>query len=192
MKILERLRPVVENKFKKHPKFYRVYDADNKLNIAFSDMVLAITLVGWDVFFVEVLHKKSPTEVQLAYAKLCKNRGELYEMLEKSRDTYERPKHLEAQKRIGFRVDIKDMFLEMFKNHPKFIQIYEGYKKLFIVFDDILILVEPIGGTFYSWELFKREGEVGVVTVDAGTKIGFNKIVDVVVELRIKYEYNSN
>jgi hypothetical protein len=58
------------------------------------------------------------------------------------------------------------------------------------VFDDILILVEPIGGTLYSWELFKREGEVGVVTIDAGTKIGFNKIVDVVVELRIKYEYD--
>ena len=184
MKQLEKIRPIIINKFKDHPNFYKTYYVDNKLRISFSDLVMAVTPVGWDVFFVEVLHKKSPSEFQLAYAKLCKNKEELLDMLDKTRESYEKPKDLTQHKHIGFRVDITEKLIERFSGHPKYIQVYEGYKKLFIVFDDILILIEPMGGTFYSWELFKREGEVEVSHMDAGSKIGFERIVDVVVEQR--------
>jgi len=184
MNQLEKIRPIINDTFKDHPKFYRIYYVENKMRISFSDLIMAVTPVGWDVFFVEVLHKKSPTEVQLAYAKLCKNKQELLEMLENTRETYEKPKDLTPHKHIGFRVDITEKLIERFTGHPKFIQVYEGYKKLFVVFDDILILIEPMGGTFYSWELFNREGAVEVSHKDAGTKIGFERIVDVVVEQR--------
>ena len=186
MKQLERIRPIIIKKFKDHPKFYKTYYVKKKLRISFSDLVMAITPVGWDVFFVEVLHKNSPSEFKLAYAKLCKNKEELLDMLETTRKDYKKPKKITKvkHKHIGFRVDITEKLIEAFSSHPKYIQVYEGYKKLFVVFEDILILIEPMGGTFYSWELFKREGEVEVSHKDAGSKIGFDRIVDVVVQQR--------
>ena len=57
-----------------------------------------------------------------------------------------------------------------------------------IRFKDILIIVEDIGGTFYNWELFKREGKIMVIHKNAGAKVGFDKIVDQVVELRKEYD----
>jgi len=186
MKQIDKIRPIIKNKFKDHPNFYKTYMMDNKLRVSFSDLVMAITPVGWDVFFVEVLHKLSPTEVQLAYAKLCRNKKELMDMLEKTRQTYEKPEDLQPSKRIGFRVDIKQKLLQRLKHHPKFIDIYEGYKKIFIVYEDILILIEPMGGTFYNWELFKRQGNFEVEHEDAGARIGFKKLIDVVVKLRKK------
>ena len=73
MKQLERIVPEIEEKFKSHPNFYKQYRENNKQFIAFSDMVMCITPVGWDIFFVEVHNKITPTKRQLLYAKLCKN-----------------------------------------------------------------------------------------------------------------------
>ncbi len=186
MKALDIVQPTIKEKFQDHPNFYRVYMEENKLKIAFSDMVMAVTSMAWDIYFVEILHRKNPTETSLAYAKVCKNRVELFSFLKKARDAYEKPNITKPEERIGFKVDIKHILEERFKEHPKFVKIFSGYEKLFIVFQDILILVEPIGGSFYNWELFEREGELEVKHRAIGVKIGFEKIVDILFDLREK------
>ncbi|MCK5562332.1 MAG: hypothetical protein KAJ51_17160, partial [Thermoplasmata archaeon] len=175
---------LIENKFKTHPNYYKMYKEDSKLIIAFSDMAMGVTPVGWDIYFVEIHDKISPTKRQLLYAKLCKNKDQLFEMLEDGRETFVKPPPQEPREYTKLKVNIKQLIKERMKTHPKFERILEGYKKLFVIFKDILIIVEDIGGTFYNWELFKREGKIMVIHKNAGAKVGFDKIVDQVVELR--------
>ena len=188
MKPLERIKPILNNEFKNDPRFYKIYEENKKLNITFQDMVMAIVPMGWDIYFVEIYHRRSPTENQLAYAKLCKNQEELLKMVRKARDSYEKPELTEPKDRIGFTVDLKHHLEERLKDHPKFVKVFSGYEKQFIVYDDILILIEPMGGSFYNWELFKREGELEVKHQDNGAKVGYKKIVDVIDGLRRKYD----
>ena len=191
MKPLEKIRPDIEEKFRDHPNFYRIYEENKKLFIAFSDMAMAVSAMGWDIYFVEILHKKGPIEKILAYAKLCKNKDQLLYALQNARDKYVKPDFdtaSEPKDRVGFKVDIRHLIEERMKDHPKFVKLFAGYEKLFIVFEDILILVEPIGGSFYTWELFRREGDVEVSSIESGSKIGFDKIVDTVVDLRERFE----
>lgn len=187
MNQLEKVSPIIQKKFKSHPRFYKLYMEKSKLFIAFSDMVLCVTAVGWDIYFAEVHDKPKPTERKLLYAKLCKNKDELLEMLIDARKTFVKPPPTEPREKTKLKVDIKHLLKERLKTHPKFDRILEGYKKLFIIFEDILIIVEAIGGTFYNWELFKREGKILVTHKKAGAKVGFDRIVDQVVELRENY-----
>ena len=77
MKQLEKISPKINKKFKPHPKFYKLYREKKKLFIAFSDMIMCVTPVGWEIFFIEVHDKLSPTERRLLYAQVCKNKKEL-------------------------------------------------------------------------------------------------------------------
>jgi hypothetical protein len=187
---LEKVSPIIELEFKKHPNFYKIYKEESKLIIAFSDMAMGVTPVGWDIYFVEVHDKPNPTSRKLLYAKICKNKEELMEMLHEGREHFIKPPPAESRETTHFAVDIKHLLKERLSNHPKFEKILEGYKKLFLTFDDILIIVEAIGGTFYNWELYKREGSIMVIHKDAGAKIGFDRIVDQVVGLRKEVDDN--
>jgi hypothetical protein len=184
MNQLEKITPLIENKFKTHPNYYKMYKENSKLIIAFSDMAMGVTPVGWDIYFVEIHDKISPTKRQLLYAKLCKNKDQLFEMLEDGRETFVKPPPQEPREYTKLKVNIRHLIKERLKTHPKFDRILEGYKKLFVIFKDILIIVEDIGGTFYNWELFKRKGKIMVIQKNAGAKVGFDKIVDQVVKLR--------
>lgn len=188
MKQIERIRPEVKETFKNHPNFYRTYVVENKLHVGFSDMVIGITPVGWDIFFVEIMHRLAPGKTQLAYAKVCKNFEVLMNTIKIARGTYEKPEGSKPEDRIGFAVDINQMLNERLKEHPKFVKIFAGYEKLFIVFEDILILIEPIGGSFYNWELFEREGEFEVKSITNGAKVGFDKLIGAILEQREKYD----
>ncbi len=187
MNQLEKIRPIIEKQFKSHPKFYRIYKERkdiNKINLNFSDMLICISAVGWDIYFVEIHNKLPNYKRQLLYAKVCKNKEELMEMLIDARETFVKPPPPEPMEETKLKVNIKHLIKERIKAHPKFENILEGYKKLFVIFKDILIIVEDIGGTFYNWELFKREGKIMVIHKNAGAKVGFDRIVDQVVELR--------
>ena len=190
MNQLDKISPKINKKFKPHPKFYKLYREKKKLFIAFSDMIMCVTPVGWEIFFVEVHNKLSPTERRLLYAQICKNKKELMDFIENARETFVKPPPPEPREITKLSVDIKYLLKRRLKNHLKFERILEGYKKLFIIFNNILIIVEPIGGTFYNWELFKREGKILVTHKNAGAKIGFDRIVDQVVELRNEYDRN--
>ena len=148
---------------------------------------MGVTLVGWDIYFVEVHNKLTPTKRHLLYGKMCKNIDELMSMLIDARETFVKPPPPEPREKTKLKVNIKYLLNKRLKNHPKFERILEAYKKLFIIFEDILIIVEAIGGTFYNWEIFKREGKILVTHKKAGAKVGFDKIVDKVVELRENY-----
>jgi hypothetical protein len=188
MKQIEKIRPEIKNKFKDHPNFYRTYVVKNKLHIGFSDMVMGITPVGWDIYFVEIMHRLAPGKTQLAYAKVCKNYEMLMNTLNKARETYEPPELSAPKDRVGFSVDINQMLTEHFKEHPKFIRIFACYEKLFVVFDDILVLIEPMGGSFYNWEIFQREGAYEVKHAKSGAKVGFDKLIETIKEQREKYD----
>jgi hypothetical protein len=187
MNQLEKLIPLIENKFKKHPSYYRMYKDGTRQIISFSDMALGITPVGWDIFFVEVYDKVSPVKRQLLYAKVCKDKDELFQMLEEGRDTFVKPPPVEPMEKTKLKVNIKHLLKQRLQDHPKFDRILEAYKKLFIIFKDILIIIESMGGTFYNWELFRREGKIMVIHKKAGAKVGYDRIVDQVVELREQY-----
>jgi hypothetical protein len=191
MNQLEKLLPVIETKFKNHENYYKMYKDGTKQIIAFSDMAIAVTTVGWEIFFVEVYDKVTPTKRQLLYAQVCKSRDELFAMLDNARETFVKPPQPEPRDKTKLKVDIKYLLKERLKDHPKFDRILEAYKKLFVIFKDILIIVESIGGTFYNWELFKREGKIMVIHKKAGAKVGFDRIVDQVVELREQYSKES-
>ena len=182
MNQLEKIRPELIQLFENHSNFYNNFVENNKLHIVFSDMVLGITAVGWDIYFVEIMHRLEPGKFELAYAKLCKNKEMLLETLIRARKTYEKPESSEPQDRIGFKVDIKQILNDRLKEYPKFINIYSGYEKLFIVFEDLLVLIEPIGGSFYNWELFKRDGELEVEHYSSGAMVGFDKLVETIIE----------
>lgn len=192
MNQLEKITPLIENKFKSHPNYYKMYKENSKLIIAFSDMAIGVTLVGWDIYFVEVHNKLSPTKRQLLYAKVCKNKDELFNMLEDGRATFVKPPPLEPQEYTKLKVNIKQLIKLRVNGHPKFERILEGYKKLFVIFKDILIIVEDMGGTFYNWELFKRRGKIMVIHKRAGAKVGFDKIVDQVINLRKEYDKRTS
>ncbi len=184
MKQFDKIRPLIKKMFKCHPEFYKTYMDKEKLFISFSDMALAITAVGWDIFFLEVYHKLNPSEKQLAYGKVCKDSETLFESMKIARETYEKPVQSDPKERIGFSVDINKRLEEKIRNHPKFVRIFAGFEKLFLVFEDILILIEPMGGSFYNWELFERVGELDVNHIKSGARVGFDKITDIVLELR--------
>lgn len=187
---LEKVAPIIELEFKKHPNFYKIYMHKGKLIIAFSDMAMGVTPMGWDIYFVEVFDKPTPMKRKLLFANVCKNKEELMEMLCDSRENFIKPPPEEPRETTHFAVNIKHLLKERLCNHPKFEKILEGYKKLFLTFEDILIIVEAIGGTFYNWELYKREGSIMVIHKNAGAKIGFDRIVDQVVELRKEVDEN--
>jgi hypothetical protein len=188
MNQFDKVRPTIEEMFNGDPEFYKTYLDKEKLFISFSDMAMAITAVGWDIFFLEIYHKLSPTEKQLAYGKVCKDSESLFKSMTKARDTYEKPDPSDPKDRIGFAVDLKHIIDDRIKEHPKFVRTFSGFEKLFIVFDDILILIEPIGGSFYNWELFERQGDLEVNHIQSGAKVGFDKIRDIVLEMRERYD----
>ena len=192
MNQFDKIRPTIEEMFNSHPDFYKTYMDKEKLFITFSDMAMAITAVGWDIYFLEVYHKLSPTEKQLASGKVCRNSEELFESMKHTRDIYEKPKLSEPGERIGFAVDIKQLIDDKFISHPKFIRSYSSFEKLFLVFEDILLLIEPMGGSFYNWELFERTGDLDVSHVKSGAKVGFDKIVDTVLDVRAEYDLKVN
>ncbi|WP_455392009.1 hypothetical protein [[Eubacterium] cellulosolvens] len=191
MNQLEKITAQIEEKFKDHPNYYKMYNENSKLIIAFSDMAMGVTPVGWDIFFVEIHNKESPTKRRLLYAKVCKSRTELFNMLEEGRENFVKPPPQEPREYSKLTVNIKHLIKKRVRSHPKFERILEGYKKLFVIFKDILIIVEDIGGTFYNWELFKREGKIMVIHKRAGAKVGFDRIVDQVVKLRREYDSKS-
>jgi hypothetical protein len=182
MNQLDKIRPELIEMFEKHSNFYNSYIEKNKLHIVFSDMVLGITPVGWDIYFMEIMHRLEPGKNQLAYAKVCKNKEQLIKTMVQARNTYEKPETSEPQERIGFTVDVKQILTDKLKDYPTFVKIYTGYEKLFIVFDDLLVLVEPMGGSFYNWELFKREGELEVEHFSSGAMVGFDSLVETIIE----------
>ena len=184
MNQIEKILPLIEIKFKEHPNYYKIYKESNKYIIAFSDMAMGITPVGWDIYFFEVHDKVTPTERQLLFAKICKSKAELFTNMVNARENYVKPPAPEPSEKTKLKVNIKQLIKERIKTHPKFDRILEAYKKLFVIFHDILIIVEDIGGTFYNWELYKREGKIMVIHKNAGAKIGFDRIVDQVVQLR--------
>jgi hypothetical protein len=188
MKQFEKIKPTILELFENHSEFYRLYRDKEKLFIAFSDMAMALTAVGWDIYFLEVYHKLSPQKKQLAYGKVCKNSDSLFSAMKKARENYVKPESSDPSDRIGFAVDLKHIIDDRISNHPKFIKTFSSFEKLFLVFDDILILIETIGGSFYNWELFKRVGDVEVEHVKNGARVGFDKIRDVVLELRKEYD----
>jgi hypothetical protein len=192
MKQFEKIRPEIINTFEKHPNFYKTYIVENKLHIAFSDLIMGITPVGWDIYFVEIMHRLAPGQTQLAYAKVCKNKEIMMQTLKKARETYKKPEPTSSKERIGFAVDINQLLNERLKKHEKFIRVFAGYEKLFLVFEDILILIEPIGGSFYNWELFERVGDVEVKHAESGAMVGFDKLVEAIMELREKYDKIQN
>jgi hypothetical protein len=190
MNQLERILPMIEMKFKNHPNYYRIYKESNKVIIAFSDMAMGITPVGWDIYFVEVHNKVTPTQRQLLFARVCKTKEELFSQLVKARETFIKPPTPEPREKTKLKVNIRHLIKERLKSHPKFERILEAYKKLFVIFNDVLVIVEDIGGTFYNWELYKREGKIMVIHKSAGAKVGFDRIVDQVVELRNEVDAN--
>ena len=102
MNQFDKVRPTIEEMFNKHPDLYRTYMDKEKLFISFSDMAMAITAVGWDIYFLEVYHKLSPTEKQLASGKVCRNSEELFASMKHARETYEKPKQPTQQTMFYF------------------------------------------------------------------------------------------